>query len=164
MTTAEQIKSIESLKGAVLRDKFREVTGLETKSNNRPYLIKRVVHALQAKAAGVKPAAVESAPPAPKAEEKPAPTRKAATEKPKAPEPAGPAARTRDPRLPAPGTVLEREYDGKVVRVKVLEKGFEFRAKTYRSLSAIAREVTSTSWNGWLFFKIIPYAKRAKAA
>jgi hypothetical protein len=46
--------------------------------------------------------------------------------------------------------------------VKVLEGGFEFRGKTHSSLSAIAREATGTSWNGLLFFHLIPYAKREK--
>lgn len=56
--------------------------------------------------------------------------------------------------------MLEREHDGKTIRVKVLDGGFEFHGKTYRSLSAIAREATGTSWNGLLFFHVIPYAKR----
>lgn len=58
----------------------------------------------------------------------------------------------RDPRLPPPGTVLEREYEGKLHRVVVLTIGFEYQGKRYRSLSAIAREVTGTSWNGFLWF------------
>ena len=58
--------------------------------------------------------------------------------------------------------MLEREHDGKTIRVKVLNDGFEFHGKTYRSLSAIAREATGTSWNGLLFFHVIPYAKREK--
>lgn len=57
--------------------------------------------------------------------------------------------------------MLEREHDGKTIRVKVLEDGFDFRGKMYHSLSAIAREATGTSWNGLLFFHVIPYAKRS---
>ena len=70
--------------------------------------------------------------------------------------------RALDPRLPRVGAVIEREHDGKTIRVKVLNDGFEFHGKTYRSLSAIAREATGTSWNGLLFFHVIPYAKREK--
>jgi hypothetical protein len=69
--------------------------------------------------------------------------------------------RERDPRIPAPGSVLEREHDGKTLRVKVLDDGFQFRGKTYRSLSAIAKEATGTTWNGLLFFGLI---KRTKSA
>lgn len=36
--------------------------------------------------------------------------------------------------------------------VRVLQEGFEYEGKIYRSLSAIAREVTGTKWNGFLFF------------
>ena len=164
MTTAEQIKQVEDLRGAALREKFREVTGLETRSNNRPYLMKRIVQALQARAEGVPDAA--AAPPTTNAVEAAAPagTKKATAAAPKVKGTRTDAKRDRDPRLPPPGTVIEREYDGKTIRVKIIDDGFEYRGKTYRSLSAIAREVTNVSWNGWLFFKLIPYAKREKKA
>jgi len=58
----------------------------------------------------------------------------------------------RDSRLPLPGTVLTRQYHGQEIRVTVLEKGFEYQGRPYRSLSAIAREVTGQRWNGLLFF------------
>jgi len=58
----------------------------------------------------------------------------------------------RDPRIPAPGTVLKATHKGKEYTAKVLEQGFEYRGKTYRSLSAIAKEVTGCSWNGLVFF------------
>jgi len=58
----------------------------------------------------------------------------------------------RDWRLPEPGTLLSRRYQGQDVAVKVLTEGFEYQARHYRSLSAIAREVTGTQWNGFLFF------------
>ena len=59
-----------------------------------------------------------------------------------------------DPRLPPPGTYLEREYKGRRVIVKVLVNGFEFDGEIYRSLSAIASEVAGTKWNGFLFFNL----------
>jgi len=58
----------------------------------------------------------------------------------------------RDWRLPAPGTLITRRLRDRHIVVKVLEKGFEFESRQYRSLSAIAREVTGTRWNGLLFF------------
>ena len=39
-----------------------------------------------------------------------------------------------------------------MIRVTVLEKGFEYGNQVYGSLSAIAREITGTNWNGMLFF------------
>ena len=58
----------------------------------------------------------------------------------------------RDRRLPPPGTLLTRRLDNRQIVVKVLEEGFEFETRRYGSLSAIAREVTGTRWNGLLFF------------
>jgi hypothetical protein len=58
----------------------------------------------------------------------------------------------RDWRLPSPGTLLTRKLAQRQVVVKVLEDGFEFESRHYKSLSAIAREVTGTRWNGLLFF------------
>ena len=59
-----------------------------------------------------------------------------------------------DPRLPAVGTVLTRHYRGKVIVVKVLDNGFEFEGRKYRSLSAAARVATGVNWNGYKFFKL----------
>jgi hypothetical protein len=57
-----------------------------------------------------------------------------------------------DRRIPRAGTVLKREYDGRIITVKVLIDGFEHEGRRYRSLSAIASEVTGTRWNGLAFF------------
>jgi len=59
---------------------------------------------------------------------------------------------SRDKRLPIPGTIITKEYKGTSLEVKVLEKGFEYNNKQYKSLTAIAKEVTSAHWNGYLFF------------
>ena len=59
---------------------------------------------------------------------------------------------TRDPRLPPTDTVLERVYQGQILRVTVLANGFEYHGKPYASLSAIAHRVTGTRWNGFHFF------------
>ena len=64
----------------------------------------------------------------------------------------GGEARPRDERLPPADTVLTREHEGKTYRVTVLENGFRYGAKTYGSLSTIAKEITGTVWNGYVFF------------
>jgi len=61
---------------------------------------------------------------------------------------------SRDKRLPIPGTVITKEYKGITLQVKVLEAGFEYNNKTYKSLTAIAKEVTGAHWNGYLFFNL----------
>ncbi len=63
---------------------------------------------------------------------------------------------SQDTRLPMPGTVLVREWKGREVRVTVLPDGFEYEGRLYDSLSPIAREVTGTRWNGFVFFQLQP--------
>lgn len=59
-----------------------------------------------------------------------------------------------DRRLPVPGTVITKEYKGGCLSIKVLERGFEFNGKIYKSLTAVAKEVTGAHWNGYLFFNL----------
>ena len=51
-----------------------------------------------------------------------------------------------------PGTTLSRKYKGRTILVRVLRRGFEYEGKVYRSLSAVAKAVTGSHWNGYLFF------------
>jgi hypothetical protein len=51
-----------------------------------------------------------------------------------------------------PGAVLVREYQGERHTVTVVPDGFVWREVTYPSLSAIARAITGTAWNGHRFF------------
>ncbi len=60
----------------------------------------------------------------------------------------------RDPRLPAPGSVLTRQYHGREIRVLTLDDGFEWNGQHFSSLSAVARAVTGAKWNGRLFFNL----------
>jgi hypothetical protein len=55
-------------------------------------------------------------------------------------------------RRPIAGTRLIREWQGVEHCVTVRQDDFEYRGRPYKSLSAIARQVTGTRWNGWLFF------------
>src|SRR5476651_55092 len=50
------------------------------------------------------------------------------------------------------GTVMVREHQGTTHEVIVVPGGFSWKAKTYPSLSAIAKGITGTSWNGPRFF------------
>ena len=52
------------------------------------------------------------------------------------------------------GTKLIREYQGKNHEVIVLEKGYQYQNKFYKSLSAIANEITDSRWNGKVFFEL----------
>ena len=51
-----------------------------------------------------------------------------------------------------PGTILIREWNGRLQRVTVLAGGFAWNGKTYPSLSKIAFAMTGTRWSGPRFF------------
>jgi hypothetical protein len=57
-----------------------------------------------------------------------------------------------DPRNPVVGTKLIREWDGIEHTVTVLKDGFDWGGQRYKSLSAVARAITGTRWNGYRFF------------
>ena len=54
-----------------------------------------------------------------------------------------------------PGTRLVREWQGRQVDVLVTEDGFVWEERSYPSLSAIARAVTSAHWSGPRFFGLV---------
>jgi Protein of unknown function (DUF2924) len=57
-----------------------------------------------------------------------------------------------DSRNPVAGTRLVREWNGAEHTTIVLREGYEFEGRKYKSLSAIARDITGTRWNGYRFF------------
>jgi hypothetical protein len=68
--------------------------------------------------------------------------------------------RASDPRLPKPGTILNRRYRGHLHRVQVLANGFSYEDTIHRSLSAVAKVITGSHCNGFLFFRLTPKEKR----
>jgi hypothetical protein len=58
----------------------------------------------------------------------------------------------RGQRVPIAGTRLIREWRGTEHAVTVRRDDFEYQGRPYKSLSAIAREITGVRWNGWVFF------------
>jgi hypothetical protein len=60
--------------------------------------------------------------------------------------------RIRADMMPITGTRLLREWQGVEHVVTVTSDGFEWKGRPYKSLSAIARAITGTRWNGWVFF------------
>ena len=53
---------------------------------------------------------------------------------------------------PVSGTRLIRDYQGVEHCVTVRDNDFEYQGRPYKSLSAIARAITGTQWNGLAFF------------
>ena len=63
-----------------------------------------------------------------------------------------PALKERDNRLPAPGSIITKNYRGNTIEVKVLEIGFEYQGKIYKSISRVAMEIVKRPISGYVFF------------
>lgn len=143
-----RIIALESMKAAALRDKYQEVFGEPSRSNNTAYLRKRIAWRIQSLAEGGL---------SERARRRAADLANEADLRQRAPEHAaalpehtqGPSTPERDPRLPLPGAVLSRTFKGRQILVTVLDSGFSFEGREYKSLSAIAGEITGTRWNGF---------------
>ncbi len=61
-----------------------------------------------------------------------------------------------------PGTRLMREWQGRTYGVLVLDDGFLWQNRQYRSLSALAKKITGTAWSGPLFFGLKPNRTAAR--
>ncbi len=152
-------REIDRLRGAgiaQIRARYREVFEEEPRSKHREQLLRRLLWRLQAIAeGGLSEAARQRAYSiADEVDLRVLPPRgfvENAT-------PAGPLpGRSRshfDRRIPLPGAILKREYNGSTITVKVLLDGFEHQGQRYGSLSAIASAVTGTRWNGLAFFRL----------
>jgi len=69
--------------------------------------------------------------------------------------------RIRTDRMPIVGTRLLREWQCVEQIVTMMQDGFEWQGRPYKSLSAIARAITGTRWNGWVFFGLKNHRRRA---
>jgi Protein of unknown function (DUF2924) len=69
--------------------------------------------------------------------------------------------RMRVDQKPIIGTRLVREWQGTEQVVTVTKDGFEWQGRPYQSLSAIARAISGTRWNGWVFFGLKNQRRRA---
>jgi hypothetical protein len=148
------IEALQDLKIPALRKRYQELFGEESKSSNKQFLFRRICWRLQANSEG------DLSERARRRASEIADDRDLRVRAPgdfRARYDSGPSSvdRTRPPvdrRLPGPGTLLTRRVGDRQIVVKVLKDGFEYESRRYDSLSAIAREVTGTRWNGLLFF------------
>jgi hypothetical protein len=145
----EELERLARLPIQQLRARYREVYGEDSHSGHRQHLVRRIGWRLQVVAQGdlserAARRAQELANDADLKVQVPGSWQR--TVKPVA------TAIRRDRRLPVAGSLLRRGYGGGTVEVKVLADGFEYDGQRYESLSAVARKVTRTRWNGLLFF------------
>ena len=140
---------------AELKVRYLEAFGEASRSNHKQFLIRRIAWRLQAVAEGDL---------SERARERALSLARDADLRLRAPQGssgiATTAGRHRDARLPAPGTILRRAFRDQNITVHVLEGGFQYEGAVYRSLSAVARHISGTQWNGFSFFRLPSAAGR----
>ena len=159
MNIKAELAALERLATGELVERYSELTGQPVRTRHRAYLIRKIAWRLQAKAEGglserarrraaelADDAEVRAMPPkeALHAEEARIPVEKRT----------GRTVTVRDPHIPAVGTAITRKYKGRTLHVVVLPDGFEFEGKRHRTLSAVAKAITGSHWNGFRFFRL----------
>ena len=137
------LAELQGLRLSALRARWRDLFGTEPPGYKRDRMVKRLGYRLQELAyGGLTPEASSRLEQI--AEEVDGPVRKDGKVRPM-------RRRKADGQL-TPGTRLVREWGGQQHEVTVLESGFEYAGRTFRSLSAVARAISNSHWNGWAFF------------
>ena len=141
-----RLAALKTAPAADLQAQWRELFGKEAPPHNRSFLQSRLAYRIQELAhGGVKPETLRRL--------------EALGEQLDGGNPV--IRRIRVDDKPITGTKLMRQYQGTEHTVTVLADGYSWEGRPYRSLSAIARAITGTRWNGWTFFGI---ANRRRAA
>ena len=153
-TVVAAIEQLRTLNVIALQKKYQQVFLERAKSSNKQYLFRRIAWRLQANAEGglSERACHRAVQIADEADLRTRAPKGFLSAQVSAASTVEHAQAQRDARLPASGSLLTRRLNDRQIVVKVLADGFEFESRHYRSLSAIAREVTGTRWNGLLFF------------
>jgi hypothetical protein len=156
LNVGKEVAALQRMTVKELRARYAEVFGDETRTGNKAWLVKRIAWRLQAQAEGglserarqraeelANEADIRMSPPKERIDgPAPGPLVSATVDF------------TGDNRLPLPGTILTREYKGHKLKVRVLAGGFEYEGQVYRSLSGVAKAITGTHTNGYLFFRL----------
>jgi hypothetical protein len=161
-TIEAEIEALQSMTTAELAEQYQQLHGRPCRTRHRAYLIRKNAWRIQANAEGdlterARRRAEEladdrevrvMAPRAPVTIEPPQES-EAATVSRRAPD-------ADDPRLPAPGSAIVRQYKDRTIRLVVLPdgEGFEHDGERYRTLSAVAKKVTGSHINGFRFFRL----------
>ena len=141
MQILREIRALHQMDQQQLRERWLELTGKQAPNCNREYLVKRLAYRIQElafgglsetaqtimdgllRAAGYDEQGLQHS-----------------------------RVKGKRDRAPLVGTRLVREWNGERYEVTVTEQGYEFRGRYYQSLSAIAKFITGTQWNGPAFF------------
>lgn len=160
LNVAKELAELRRMASAELRQKYLEVIGEPSRSRHKDWLIKRIIWRLQAHEEGglserAQRRALELAN---DADLRLAPPRERKANRVVVPvNLPGPEVPAADDRVPGPGSTIARRYKGRTIEVRVRDHGFEYEGIAYRTLSAVAKAVTGTHTNGFLFFRLGKY-------
>jgi hypothetical protein len=132
-----QLAALRGASASVLKARWRELFDTEPPAYNRRFLESRLAYRIQELSyGGLSRETLERL----KAMAEPYANMNAAQRK------------ARPMLRPVAGTKLIREWEGVEHCVTVRSDDFEYLGRPYKSLSSVAREITGTKWNGWVFF------------
>jgi len=157
VNVGKELAALRRMSVNELRLRYAEVFGETTNGRHKEWLIKRIIYRMQMLAEGdlserarrradelANDADLRRRPPKVLATDREAPNRTK-------------TARLRtdgDSRVPMTGSAITRVYKGETLEVKVLPAGFEYEGEAYKSLSAVAKKITGSHTNGYLFFRL----------
>lgn len=149
----KEIAALHRLPVKALVAKYAELFGDETRTRNKAWLIKRLSWRIQANSFGglserARQRALEIADEADLRIHPPTPPKE------RSPKERITTNLAVDDRLPPVDTLLTREYKGRRIEVRVRADGFEYEGEVYRSLTAVAEEITGSHVNGYRFFRL----------
>ena len=153
----KEISALERMTVSDLRERYMELFDETTRARNRTWLIRRIIWRMQSlQQGGLSERAIRQADELANG----ADLRVTAPRESKLSTDAAERTKTvacrieGNSRVPLPGTVITRHYKGRMIQVKVLPSGFEFEGELFKSLSAVAKRVTGSHWNGYKFFNL----------
>ena len=155
-----ELAALQGLTTTQLCERYADLHGQPARTRHKPYLIRKIAWRIQALAEGdlTERARRRAAELANDADVRVMPPKAQDTQPPANGAPTGQrtGANVGDPRLPAPGAAIFREYKGQQLRVVVLPdgEGFEYGGEKYKTLTAVAKVITGSHMNGFRFFHL----------
>jgi len=157
LNVGKELAALELMTVVELRERYGELFQETTRARNRRWLIKRIIWRMQSREQGVLSERARL-----RATELATDSDLRVTAPQQTPTGSDAAERTRtttahfseSSRTPLPGTLITRHYKGRLLQVRVLSEGFEFEGEVFRSLSAVAKQITGSHWNGYRFFNL----------
>jgi hypothetical protein len=155
VNVAKEVAALGAMSVSELRVRYSEVFGEPARTGHKIWLIKRIAWRLQALAEGdlSERARRRAAELANDADLRLYPPRSAQVVSSNNASTA--SVQRPDHRLPPAGHTLSRFYKGRMLHVRILPRGFELDGVVYQSLSAVAKAITGSHTNGFLFFRLL---------